>query len=75
MAKLKTKRLKDGSWWKVAADGVIQKAGTQPLQAYLDRGQAKLAEWVALQTIFKVCIEEGVRSRSLGGDRQKQRNS
>ena len=31
MTNLKTKRLKDGSWRKVAADRVLQGAGTQQL--------------------------------------------
>ena len=30
----------------------------QPLQAYIDRRQATVAEWVALRTIFKVCVKE-----------------
>ena len=55
---LKEKNLKDGSWRKVVADRVIQGAGTQPLQTYLDRRQATVAEWVELRPIFEVCARD-----------------
>ena len=41
--KLKAKRLKEGFWRKVAADKVLQGAGTQLLQTYLDMRQATVA--------------------------------
>ena len=56
--KLKAKRLRDSSRRKVAVDIVLQGVGTQPLQTYLDRRQATVAEWVALWTIFDVCVRE-----------------
>ena len=37
---------------------VVQGVGKQPLQTYLDRGQATVAEWVGLRTIFDVCARE-----------------
>ena len=52
---LKAKSMEEGLWQKVAADRVLQGAGTQPLQTYLERRQAKVAEWVALRPIFEVC--------------------
>ena len=56
--KLKEKMLKDSSWRKVEADIALQGTGTQPLQTYLVRSQATVEEWVALQTIFKVCARD-----------------
>ena len=42
--------------------------GTKHLREYIDRRQAKVAEWVALRQIFEVCAKEtgyegGVRER------------
>ena len=51
-------RLKDGSWQKVALDKVLREGGTQPLQTYIGRRQATVAEWVALRPIFEVCAKE-----------------
>ena len=34
---------KDGTWRKVAAEMVLEKAGTQPLGTYIERRQAKLS--------------------------------
>ena len=58
VTRLKAKRLKDGSWQKVASDRVLQGAGTQPLQTYIGRRQATVAEWVALRPIFEVYAKE-----------------
>ena len=58
MKKLKANILKDGSWRKVAADRVLQGAGTQPLHTHLYRRQATVVEWVALPPIFKVCARD-----------------
>ena len=58
VTKLKGKSSKGGLWWKVAADKVLQGAGKQLLHTYLDRRQAKVAEWVALRPIFEVCARE-----------------
>ena len=41
--KLKAKRLRDGSWRKVAAEKLLQGAETQPLWTYLDRSQEAVA--------------------------------
>ena len=43
VTRLKAKRLKDGSWQKLASDRVLQGTGTQPLQTYIDRRQAIVA--------------------------------
>ena len=56
--KLKVKKLRDDSWQKVMANKVLQGAGTQPLQTYLDRIWATMAEWVALWPIFDVCARK-----------------
>ena len=37
---------------------MLQGAGTQPLQTYLDRRQATVAEWVALRPTFNVYARE-----------------
>ena len=57
---------------------MLQGVGTQPLQTYLDRSQAAVAEWVALRPIFDVCVmgtgyEVGGVSRGLGGGRRQRR--
>ena len=54
VTKLKAKILREGLWQKVGVDKVLQRAGTQRLQTYLDRRHAAVAEWVALRTIFDV---------------------
>ena len=58
MTKLKAKNLKEGLWRKVAAEKVLQGAGTQLIQNYLERRKATVAEWVALRSIFEVCARE-----------------
>ena len=55
---LKAKRLRDGSWRKVAVEKVLQGTGTQPLQTYLDRRQTTVAERVALRPILEVFTNE-----------------
>ena len=40
---------------KVAADTVLEKAGTQTLGTYIDRRQATVEEWVVLRLILEVC--------------------
>ena len=54
----KSKWLRDGLWWQVTAKKFLQGAGTQPLQTYVDRRQATVAEWVALRPIFDICARE-----------------
>ena len=48
------KNLEVDTWKKEGADRVIQAIGTKPLREYIERRQATVAEWVALQTIFEV---------------------
>ena len=45
-------------WRKVAAEKVLQVAGNKYLHTYLDRSQEKVAEWVALRTLFGVCARK-----------------
>ena len=49
---------KDRTFWKVSAGNVLKKEVTQYLGAYIDRRQATVAEWVALQPILEVCDRE-----------------
>ena len=46
-------RIGDDFWQMVAANSVLQAAGTQPFKTYIDNNQAKVAEWVALRPIFE----------------------
>ena len=50
-------RWRDGSWWQVTSEKK-QGAGTKTLRTYVDRKQAKLAEWVDTRPIFDVCTRE-----------------
>ena len=49
---------KDGSWWHVPEEAVLQVAGTQTLRTYVARKQETVAYWVATHTIFDVCVRE-----------------
>ena len=42
----------------MAAEKVLEKAGTQSLGTYIDRRQETVSEWVALCTILEVCDRE-----------------
>ena len=53
----------------MAAEKVLEKAGTQSLGTYIDRRQATLAEWVTLRPILEVCDRETVYEQ--GGKRQE----
>ena len=46
------------SWWKAAAESVLQGTGTQPPQTYIDSRQATVKEWMDLWPIFEVCTKE-----------------
>ena len=48
-------RQKDETWRYVTAKTVLEKSGTQTIGTYIDRRQAKVAEWVALRHILEVC--------------------
>ena len=37
---------------------MLQAAGTQPLQTWIDRSRATVAEWVSTGPIFEVCAQE-----------------
>ena len=54
MTKIKKKIMKDGSWRKVASDKILQGAGTQLIQTYIDKRQASVEEWVDSQPIFDI---------------------
>ena len=51
-------RQEGGTWRQVAAEMVLEKAGTQSLGTYIERRQATMAEWVALRPILEVCDRE-----------------
>ena len=51
---IKAQRLGDETWTKEGPDRVHQAAGTKPLQEYINKRQATIAEWVGLHTIFEV---------------------
>ena len=48
-------RRKERNWRQVAAEKVLEKAGTHSLGAYTDRRQTTVAEWVELRPILEVC--------------------
>ena len=47
-------RHKEGTWRQMAAEKVIKKAGTQYLEAFIDRRQATVAKWLDLRPILEV---------------------
>ena len=51
-------RRKERNWRQVAAEKVLEKAGTHSLGAYTDRRQTTVAEWVELRPILEVCDRE-----------------
>ena len=51
-------RQEGGTWRKVTAEKVLEKAGIQSLGTYIDRRQAIVAECVALCPILEVCDRE-----------------
>ena len=53
-----SKRLNYGSWQKAAENSLLQGAGNQPLQTYIDRRQMPVTEWVIFRPIFEVCANE-----------------
>ena len=66
LTNLKAKILRDGLWRKVEAEKVLHRTGKQPLQTYLDKRQATVAEWVDLRPIFNVYTRE--TGYNLGGN-------
>ena len=52
------RRQRDGTWRRKGSESVLRVAGTQDVQAYIYRRQVTVAQWVALRTIFKVCVQE-----------------
>ena len=58
VTKSKTKLLRDELWQKSEAKKVLQGVDTQPLQTYLEKRQAIVAEWVVLRPIFDVCARD-----------------
>ena len=43
-----------GTWRSLAVARVLKEAVTQTLGTYIDKRQAKVAEWVALSPILKI---------------------
>ena len=46
---------------------MLQAAGMQPLQTYIDRRQVMMADWVATCPIFEVCAQEEIWGMQAGG--------
>ena len=63
VTKLKGKRLRYGLWLKVVVDTVLQGSGKQPIQNYLEKSKATVAESLDLRHIFDVCIRETTYER------------
>ena len=55
VTKSKAKWLSYSEYQKAMTNKVLQVVETQPLQTYLDRRQATVAEWMDLRHIFDVC--------------------
>ena len=45
----------DMTWGQVAADKVLEKAGTHSLGTYIERRQATVVEWMASRSILEIC--------------------
>ena len=64
----KAKWQRYGIWISAAAVGVFKEAGNNKLGMYVDKRQAKFAEWVVLRLIIEICGRdtgyEGRRRRS-----------
>ena len=59
---------------------MLRVVGGKPLEIYINKRQAAVAEWVALWPIFEVCTKDtcyewGEGSGSCGGGRQKLNDS
>ena len=46
------------TWQNKGEYRVIQATGTKLLQEYIEGRQAEIAEWVAMQPVFEVCVKE-----------------
>ena len=46
------------TWKMEGEERVLQATGTKPLQEYIERRQAIVADWVALLPVFNVCAKE-----------------
>ena len=51
---------KDGTWWCMAAEEVLKKAGIQYLVSFIYRRKASVVEWVAMRPILEVYHKEMV---------------
>ena len=61
-------RQRDVTWRCVEAEKVLKKAITKSLGEYIDKRQAPVAEWVALQPILEICNNKTFYER--GGKHQ-----
>ena len=52
------RRRQDGTWRQEGAESVLKAAGTQDIRTYINRRQAKVAQWVAVRPIFEICVRE-----------------
>ena len=62
----------DGTWICVETEKELKEAGTQYLGAYIDKRQATVAEWAALQSILEVFEK---KTGYMGGGRFRRRGS
>ena len=69
MMEKRTKRVLDGTWIQEGGESVLKVVGTQVVRNYIGRRQATVAQWVALQPMFEVCVKQETSCDS-GGQRQ-----
>ena len=58
VAGMSVRKLGVDTWQKEGSKRVLKATGTKPLQEYIERRQATVAEWAALRPVFKVCAKE-----------------
>ena len=54
----RTRRLGDGTWENLGAEGAQEAAGTQSDRIYIEIQQVTVVQWVALRPLFEVCTRK-----------------
>ena len=54
----RSRQKRNGSWRREGAESVLQAAGMQLLQTYIDKRQATVVEWVSTWPVFEVYVQE-----------------
>ena len=54
----RVKQLEDGTWETPGEEVIREAAGTQSDRIYIERRQATVAQWVALRSLFEVCVRD-----------------